>query len=159
MNEGDRLKLRPLLVWWSDGRGYDLATALADEHAYLLPKRITNAQLSGLNSVVQAASHLGEVRAFAQHQAQRAARAARLDVEGYWRALQQALDKLESEASSLAAQGEIVPPAQPPKGKSSPKPPDWLALWLAQEFLQHLVAHSLYLGAASKARGNEKPRR
>jgi hypothetical protein len=150
MNEEERLKLRRPVAAWSDGRGLAQATALADQHRYLLPKRITNAQLSGLNGVVQAATDLGQVTAFAQHQGERAARAGRLDVKGYWDALRQALEALEGEAGNLAAQAgmTLVPPSG--KGKARPKAPEWLTLWLAQEFVQHLVAHSLYLGATGK---------
>jgi hypothetical protein len=145
MNEEERLKLRRLVASWSDGRGLAQATTLADQHRYLLPKRITNAQLSGLNGVVQAAANLEQVTAFTQHQGERAARAGRLDVKGYWDALRQALEALEREAEDLATQAGLTLAPPPGKGKARSKAPEWLTLWLAQEFVQHLVAHSLYL--------------
>lgn len=154
----ERLKLRPVVVAWSDGRGADQARALADKYAYLLPGRITNAQLSGLNGLVQAATRLGQVSEFTQHQAQRAARAGRLDVRDYWDALGQALRVLEDEASRLAAQTGVELTSSPARGKGTPKALDWLALWLAQEFVQHLVAHSLYLGVSSKPKDSNKAR-
>jgi hypothetical protein len=132
---------------WSGQQGFDKATELADEFRYLLPNRITNSQLSGLSRIVQAATTLGQITGFIQHQTTRAARAGRLDVKGYWEALQRALDGLQTEAADLTAVYLGAPMIQPPgKGKVRPKAPEWLTLWMAREFLQHLVTHSLYIG-------------
>lgn len=146
MNDGDRLKLRRPVVAWSDGRGLALATTLAEQHRDLLPRRITNAQLAGLNGVVQAAESLEQVTDFAQHQGTRAARAGRLDVQGYWDAVREALGGLESEAAQLLTQAGLSAEEPAGKGKRTARAPAWLTLWLAQEFVQHLVARSLYIG-------------
>lgn len=150
MNEEERLKLRQYTAAWSDGDGLARATALADRFRDLLPRRITHAQLAGLNSVVQAAPGLGQVTAFVMHQADRAVRAGRLDVKEYWDALRQALEGLEGEAAQLAAQAGMAAPPAPGKGKRPAKGFGWLTIWLAQEFVQHLVAHSLYLGVIKR---------
>jgi len=136
MNNRERLKLQRMVAIWSDGHGLAQATALAEKHRHLLPKRITNAQLSGLNGLVQAGSSLTQVMGFAQHQGGRAARAGRVDVKGYWDDLREALGRLEGEADRLLTQAGVPVEGLPSK----------LTLWLAQEFVQHLVAHSLYLG-------------
>jgi len=147
MSDEDRLKLQLPMAAWSDGHGLNQATALVQKHRHLLPKRITNAQLSGLNGVVQAVDRLDQVMDFAQHQGMRAARAGRMDVKGYWDDLREALDTLEGEAVQLLAQAGLSVEEAEGNGKRSPRAPSWLTLWLAQEFVQHLVAHSLYLGA------------
>lgn len=135
-----------MVAAWSDGRGQEEAVALAERHRHLLPRRITNAQLGGLQGVVQAATHLKQVREFTKHQGKRAATAGRLDVAGYWEELEKTLDRLEEEAEQLAAKAGITLVAPQGKKKTSPKPLASLALWLTHEFVQHLVAHSLYLG-------------
>jgi hypothetical protein len=150
MNDADMMRTRRAMARWSDGPGTAHATTLAEQYRNLLPKRITNAQLSGLNGLVQAGRNLRQVTAFARHQRTRAARAGRLDVKDYWDALRQALEGLEIEAGSLAAQAGILSGPPAPAGKAQSKAPDWLTLWLAQEFVQHLVIHSLYLGVAGK---------
>ena len=151
MKDVDRSRLRGSVAAWSDGRGFAQSTPLADQHRDLLPRRITNAQLSGLNGLVQAASSLRQVAAFAQHQAARAARSGRPDVKGYWDALRQTLEGLEREADDLAAQAGMLSAMPEAKGKPQTKAPDWLVLWLAQEFVQHLVVHSLYIGRKERS--------
>jgi len=147
MSDRDWHKLQRPVAIWSAGRGLDLATTLADQHRNLLPKRITTAQLSGLSSVVQAAESLEQVTDFAQHQGTRAARAGRLDVQGYWDAVREVLGDLESEAAQLLDKAGLLVEEAEDRGKRPPRAPSWLTLWLAQEFVQHLVTHSLYLGA------------
>ena len=150
MNEQEQIKLRPLVAAWSDGVGLDQAMALAEQFRYLLPRRITNAQLSGLNGVVQAAANLGQVVEFAKHQGKRAESAGRLDVADYWEDLQKAFQRVEEEAVKLTVQAGITWEAPQGKKKFQPKALGKLSLWLAQEFVQHLVAHSLYLGMMGK---------
>lgn len=154
MSPEDRIRLRTIVAAWSDERGQEEALALAERHRHLLPRRITNAQLGGLQGVVQAATHLKQVREFTKHQGKRAAAAGRLDVAGYWEELEKTLDRLEEEAERLAVKAGITLDAPQSKKKTSPKPLASLALWLIYELVQHLVAHSLYLGM--KDRGDSK---
>lgn len=140
------LTIRQRMAAWSDGDGQTAAIALAERHRHLLPKRITNAQLSGLNNVVWAAPDVARVRDFLTHQASRAERAGRLDVKGYWDDVAQTLVQLEATATQLAAEAGLTVEA-PAGRKGRSRAPAWVELSLAQAFVQHLVAHSLYLGA------------
>jgi hypothetical protein len=76
-------------------------------------------------------------------------RAGRQDVRDYWDALRRALEALEGEAVNLAAQAGLLL-APPGKRKARLRAPGWIILWLVREFVQHLVAHSLYLGEIVK---------
>jgi len=152
MNGEEQLNLRRLVAAWSDGRGLTQATALVEKHRHLLPRRITHSQLLGLNGIVQAANELGEVIIFTQHQGERAMRVGRQDVKSYWDELRQALEALEGEAADLATEAGLLPTPPPDKKKTQPRPPSWLVLWLTREFVQHLVVHSLYLGAPFRPR-------
>lgn len=150
MSEAERAKLRPLIAAWSDGQGQNQATALADEYRDLVPRRITSAQLYGLQQVVHAAKNLEQVKKFIQHQGKRAKDAGRLDVAEYWDGLHRTIEGLGEQAVELAIQGGMVLETTQSKRKSASRVPAWLALWLAQDFVQHLVAHSLYVVAMSK---------
>lgn len=143
-----RYKLWPLITAWSDNEGLARATALADRFRELLPRQITTAQLAGLNGVVQSAPDIGKVTSFATHQASRASRAGRLDVKDYWDALHETLGGFEQEITQLMAKAGVPMPPEPSRRqrRQQGNPLDRLALWLAQEFVQHLVAHSLYIG-------------
>ncbi|MCI0401673.1 MAG: hypothetical protein L0Z68_10345 [Gammaproteobacteria bacterium] len=151
------MNLPPIVATWSDEVGLVQAMALAEKFRYLLPRRITNAQLSGLNGVVQTAPDLGKVIDFTKHQGKRAESAGRLDVAGYWEELQKAFQRLQEEAAGLAVKAGLIVEVSTGKKSFHPGAPASLSLWLAQEFTQHLVVHSLYLGAVD--RGSDKPER
>lgn len=132
------------LAAWSD-RWQAEAARFADSHRDLLPRRITNAQLYSLGNVVRSARRYADVERFIRHQAEKAARAGRLDVRGYWNDLAAALGNLRGEAQTLL--------------KSLPLPPetdaraalDTLHRELAELYVQHLIAHSVY-----KATGEDR---
>ncbi len=133
------LRWRQMLIRWSDGQGVTLAVELAERHAHLLPRRITNAQLFGLSGIAQAIDDPDGVIAFIQHQGERALRANRHDVKSYWDDVRQTLESLREEAVRLAAKADV-----------SLEPP--LIMEMMREFVQHLVVHSLYIGAPFRSR-------
>jgi len=132
------LRLRYLLSSWSD-RLEKPASTFADEHRDLYPRRITNAQLYGLQNVVRNARGFGEIRRFIQHQGDKANRAGRWDVKGYWDALLKTLSGLKSEAQNLQQQVALSPIKENTKSVL-----DDMHRRLVEEFIQHLIAHSLY---------------
>jgi hypothetical protein len=75
------LKRKQSIAAWSD-RWQAEAARFADGHRDLLPKRITNAQLYGLGNVVRSARRYADIERFIRHQAEKAERAGRLDVQG-----------------------------------------------------------------------------
>lgn len=135
-----RLALRRRLAAWSDGIE-SKAVRLAEEHRDLLPRRITNAQLSGLENVVGPASTYQGIRAFLDNRADRANRAGRLDVAAYWNALTEALNALKGEAErvGIAMFADFG-------DRQRKVAVDELHVRLVREYVQHLVAHSLYVG-------------
>lgn len=135
----DLPEFRRVISRWSDGPGLERATELAERHRALLPRRLTTAQLSGLHAIAQAATSPEQVVGYAQHQEARAGRIGRLDVKAFWEDLHQYLEKAGREATSLM-------PVQQPMSRI-PNEAAWLRLSLIREFIQHLLAHSLYLGA------------
>ena len=135
-----RLVLRRRLAAWSDGVEPD-AVRLVEQYRDLLPRRITNAQLSGLENVVGQASDYREIRTFLNNRTTRANRAGRLDVAGYWNALTETLDELKSEAEQLWS--DLAPTGVSDRQRKAAV--DELRVRLAREYVQHLVTHSLYL--------------
>lgn len=125
------------IATWSD-RWQSEAARFADSHRDLLPRRITNAQLYGLGNVVRSARRYAEVEKFIKHQADKAGRAGRLDVQGYWNDLAADLGKLRSEAQALLKDLPL------PAGADSQEALDALHRELASLYVQHLIAHSLY---------------
>ena len=148
MNDEAQRKLQQPVAAWSDGQGLALATELVERHQNLLPKKITNAQLSGLNGVVRAVDEVDRVMDFAQHQGTRAELAGRTEVKDYWDDLRETLGGLEDEAAQLLSQTGVSVEVT---GKGA-RALAWLTLWLAQEFVQHLIAHSLYIGKTQRSR-------
>ncbi len=143
-----RLALRRQLAAWSD----DIeprAVRFVEQYRDLLPRRITNAQLSGLENVVGQASTYREIRAFLDNRADRANRAGRLDVAAYWNALSEALNALKGEAERLgmATFADL-------NDRQRRTAVDELHVRLVREYVQHLIAHSLYLGGLS-SKGTE----
>jgi hypothetical protein len=144
------LKRRQSLASWSDRRQAE-AARFADSHRDLLPKRITNAQLYGLGNVVRSARRYADIERFIRHQAEKAERAGRLDVQGYWNDLKDALGKLRGEAQALLK--TLLLPA----GMDNREALDTLHRELAGLYVQHLIAHSLYwTPAQEESRKGEK---
>jgi len=131
------LKRKQSIAAWSD-RWQAEAARFADSHRDLLPKRITNAQLYGLGNVVHSAGRYADIERFIHHQAEKAERAGRLDVQGYWNDLKDALGKLRNEAQALLKTLPL------PAGTDNWEALDALHRELAELYVQHLIAHSLY---------------
>jgi hypothetical protein len=144
------LKRKQNIAAWSD-RWQAEAARFADSHRDLLPKRITNAQLYGLGNVVRSARRYADIERFIRHQADKAERAGKLDVQGYWNDLKDALGKLRSEAQALLKTLPL------PSGAGNWEDLDELHRELAGLYVQHLIAHSLYwTPAQEESRKGEK---
>jgi hypothetical protein len=144
------LKRKQSIAAWSD-RWQAEAARFADGHRDLLPRRITNAQLYGLGNVVRSARRYADIERFIRHQAEKAERAGRLDVQSYWNDLEDALGKLRSEAQALLK----TPPL--PAGMDHQEALDDLHRELARLYVQHLIAHSLYwTPAQEESKGRER---
>ena len=143
-----RLALRRLLAAWSD-RIQKNAVAQAEQYRDLLGRRIGGAQLSGLNNIVRSAPSFEKVKDFVRHQGEKAERAGRSDVHQYWTAVERALHALEDEAWKLASDAGLPVPPKHAKPKQLREALGWLYLELAQEYVQHLVAHSVMLSRPS----------
>lgn len=132
------LTVRRLVAIWSD-RSQKEAARFVDGRRDLLPRRITSAQLYGLADVVRSTHCFADIQQFVRHQGEKAERAGRLDVRDYWGEMEKALCDLREDAEKLWQQ------AGPPPPKVSEKSAlDGLHCKLADEFVQHLIAHSLY---------------
>lgn len=139
MNSSERaVALRQSLAAWSDAN-QQTAADLADSYQELLPRRITNAQLSGLNNVVRAAPTFKEISDFVRHQSDKAVRAGRDDLADYWSAVGKALAGLRRDAEKIWLTVYAEPSSTTPPDKQAV---DELHRRLAGEFVQHLVAHS-----------------
>jgi hypothetical protein len=132
-----QLARRQKIAVWSD-RWQSEAARFADSHRDLLPRRITNAQLYGLGSVVRNARRYADIEKFIQHQAEKAGRAGRLDVQAYWSDLETALGKLRGEAQALL---KTIPLPVEADGRQAL---DALHRELAGLYVQHLITHSVY---------------
>ena len=139
-----RLALRQHLAAWSDN-AQKSASALAERHRDLLGRRIGNAQLSGLNNIAQSAPSFENVKEFARHQGEKAERAGRYDVKEYWDAVGKALEALEKEAWTFASNAGLVMPPKDSKPQVLTKALNEIYIMLAQEWVQHFVAHSLMI--------------
>ncbi len=134
------LLLRQQLAAWSDRAQLEAAT-LADSYRDLLPRQITNTQLAGLQNIVQAAPSYGKIKRFVEHQGDKATRAGRDDVADYWKVVLKALNGLRREGEQLLDSVPGGPPLNTREGKQLAD--EWHCR-LAREFVQHLVAHSLW---------------
>jgi len=130
------LKRKQRIAAWSD-RWQAEAARFADSHRDLLPKRITNTQLYSLGNVVRSARCYADIERFIHRQAEKAERAGRLDVQGYWNDLKDVLGKLRGEAQALL---KTLRPA----GAGSQEDLDTLHCELTRLYVQHLIAQSLY---------------
>jgi len=137
-----RLTLRHRLVAWSDGVQQN-AAGLAEQYRDLLGRRIGNAQLSGLNNIVQSSPSMDDVKEFVAHQGEKAERAGRFDVKEYWEAIGKALDTIENAAWTVANEAGLAVPPKGSKPKEMKAALEEVQLALVKEWVQHLVAHSL----------------
>ena len=137
-----RLALRRELAIWSDQMQKN-AAKLANDYRDLLGRRIGSAQLSGLNNIVQSAPKFNDVKKFAHHQGEKAERAGRYDVKGFWEETGEALNGLENEAWELANNIGLPVPPKNSKPKELRVALDEICLLLAREWVQHFVAHGL----------------
>jgi len=140
------LELRRRLAAWSDAVQREAAD-LTDGYRDLLTKRITNAQLSGLHNVVQAAPSFRQIKQFVAHQGEKASRAGRDDVADYWDAVGKAFEGLRRPAEQIWAD---VPGGPAPGTPDARQALDEWHCRLVREFVQHLVAHSLWARPASR---------
>jgi hypothetical protein len=119
---------------WGYGEGLRRAVELMERHRRLRPRRLANAQLSGLNTVVQMASSIGEIDEFAVHQGSRAGRADRPEVKAFWDDLRVALESVEIAAKQATTELAAASGTH-----------DQLALHLAREFTLHLISHAYFI--------------
>lgn len=129
-----------LVAAWSDGEGYAAAVDLAEAHHSLLPRPVSPAQLNGLRNIVSGAPGPSAVRAFIEHQAQKASRHENTELRNYWQALGKALSGLRETAVRLL---QVT-------GTAAPQAVDALHLRLMAILVQHLVIHSLYLAGGAR---------
>lgn len=137
MNGPIELQLRKRLAAWSDHRQGEVAR-FADARRDLLPRWITSAQLHGLANVVGSARSYGTIRRFVDHQAEKAGRAERTEVQAYWVDLRKEFDRLKDEAQDLLRQ------VLPSSGDEQKTVLDALHRRLVGVWVRHLVAHSLF---------------
>jgi hypothetical protein len=140
--------LRTKLAAWSDQQQAS-AVKLAEHFSDLLGRRIGNAQLAGLNNSLASAQSYEDVKAYVRGQGDKAGRARRSDVKEYWEAIEKALIGLEEEAWQMANAAGLPVPPEGSKPRQMREALDWLYLRLGQEYVQHLVAHSLMLSGQS----------
>jgi len=131
------------LAAWSDGPGYRQACDLAEAYRHLLPKPVTPSQLHGLRNVVAAESDPSKVKGFTEHQARKAERRGDLELRDYWQAVGKALDELQRPVKELwaAIGGDSLGLSKRPLKAAQ----DEIRMQLMRDFVQHLVAHSVYL--------------
>lgn len=139
-----RQRCHARVVAWSDGAGSELAERIATHHQDLLPRMVTHSQLMGLRAAVEVATDLSRITQYARHQGEKAWRDA---LKAYWIDLRRVLDQIEEMAVDVYADAQAGTPATP-----EDEAPSWLVLWMAREFTQHLICHSLYLGAKGPQR-------
>jgi hypothetical protein len=140
------LTLRRQVAIWSDQVQKE-AAKFADAHRDLFPRPITTAQLYGLLNIVRSAHRFSEIQRFIQHQREKAERAGRPDVRGYWTELEKKLTSLKNKAKQLWQQTE---------GSNKPESLDELYCQLSIEFVQHLIAHSLYWSPVKRERSRSE---
>lgn len=146
------LRLRRLMARWGD-RLQKPASQFSDDHRDLLPRRITNAQLYGLYNIVRNSRSFADIHRFIRHQEEKAGRAGRRDVQEYWKELLETLSGLKSKAQALQEQASLLPAAEDPKSAL-----DALHCQLVEEFVRHLIAHSLYWTPEREGKGGRRRR-
>ncbi|MDZ7360747.1 MAG: hypothetical protein ONB46_08485 [candidate division KSB1 bacterium] len=130
------ITVRKKIAAWSD-RFQSEASNFADRFRELLPRRLTNTQLYSLVNVARSASSYHEIKDFIEHQAGKAERAVRKDVQEYWIELSKGLDKLKPEAVKLLTEID-------PRLSKDREMVDMIVRKLVIEYVKHLVAQSLY---------------
>ena len=149
MNDmAQQLLLRSLVAAWSD-QMQKPASGLAEQFRDLLGRKIGNAQLSGLNNIVQCAPTFDDVKKFVEYQGAKAERAGRFDVKEFWEAVGKALAGLEGEAQRLVTEAGLSVAPKGSKPRETRRTLDPLFLRLAREYVQHFVAHATMLSRAS----------
>jgi hypothetical protein len=143
-NTEHQLNLNHRLSVWSD-QAQKTAVEQAERFRDLLGRRITNAKLAGLNNIVRSAPSFEKVKEFVRSQKQKEEKQDHFDVTKYWIVMGQMLEKLENDAWQLATDIGLELPSKENKPKKMREALGWLYLRLAQEYIQHLVAHSLML--------------
>jgi len=102
-------------------------------------------QLSALNNHARSAPTFEKLKEFVAHQAEKAEKADKPKIKEYWTELKSKLIELENEAQNLAVEAGLPVPSKEGKPKQMREAMNWLYLWLGQEYIQHLVAHSLFI--------------
>lgn len=139
-----RRLLSQLIAAWSDAAVAG-AVALVERYDDLLDRELGNAQLSGLSNLVESGHGLEEIQRFAAHQGSKAERAGRYGSKEYWDAVRKALEELKDAAWELAHRAGLSVPDRASKPKVLRAALDDLYRRLAREWVQHLVAHSIFL--------------
>lgn len=139
-----RLALGRGLAQWSDHIQHSAST-LAEQYSALLGRHLGNAQLSGLNNIVQSAPDFDEIAKFARNQGDKATRAGHDEIADYWRAVREAIERLTGDAWTLAEEAGLPVPAKESRPKELKAAINDIYLAVAREWVQHFVAHSLML--------------
>lgn len=141
-DQARRLELEQRLAVWSDASQRN-ASDLVGGYQDLLARRITNAQLAGLHNVVQAAPSFREIERFIERQRGKATRAGRDDVAAYWEDVVKALKNLRGAAEQMLTEAFKTSSSGASSIITRQDFDDWHCR-LAREYVQHLVAHSLW---------------
>lgn len=131
------------VIRWSDAHQSD-AVSKAETYRTLRPKSLTNAQLSSLQGIVEAAPAYSEVRDYIRNQGDKASRAGsgQAEMRNFWLDLDQTLGGLRNDAEAILA-GVVKLDSMTKKEKQTEL--DELHRRLMREYVQHFVAHCLYL--------------
>jgi hypothetical protein len=145
MNEADQIDSQVLarrMARWSDGHEPE-AVRQAETYRPLRPKPLTNAQLSSLQNIVEAAPVYSEIRDYLRHQAEKANKAgpAQTELKNYWLDLDKTLGQLRQEAETILTAVALKEMTR----KDRQTRLDEIHRRLIREYVQHLVAHFLYL--------------
>jgi hypothetical protein len=139
-----RQRLYRLVAAWSDAAEAEAVT-FVERYGDPLGREPGNAQLSGLSDLVESGHDLDEIQKFATHQGSKAERAGHYGSQEYWGALRKALEGLKGDAWELAHGAGLPAPDRDSKPKVLRAALDDLYQRLVREWVQHLVAHSIYL--------------
>jgi hypothetical protein len=131
------------VIRWSDAHQSD-AVSKAETYRTLRPKPLTNAQLSSLQGIVEAAPAYSEVRDYIRNQGDKASRAGSgpAEMRNFWLDLDQTLGGLRNDAETIL--GAFLDLNSMSK-KEKQTELDELHRRLMREYVQHFVAHCLYL--------------
>jgi hypothetical protein len=139
-----RQRLSRFVAAWSDAAEAEAVT-FVERYGDPLGREPGNAQLSGLGNLVESGHGLDEIQKFATHQGSKAESAGHYGSQEYWGALRRSLEGLKSDAWEIAHGAGLPVPDRDSKPKVLRAALDDLYRRLAREWVQHLVAHSIYL--------------